>query len=176
MTDPLAYPIGPWSAPGSLSPAELALVVDRIAALPDAFRAAAESLSAAELDAAYRAGGWSRRQVIHHVADSHLNAYVRFKLALSEPEPTIRPYDQEGWARLPDSERTPVGVSLDLLEALHARWVVLLRALSPRDWSRRFHHPETGIQRLDIVAHHYAWHGEHHLGHLTAGRGRQSPR
>lgn len=176
MTDSLAYPIGRWTAPASLSPRELVQVVDRIAALPDTFRIAAESLSDRELDEAYRPGGWTRRQVIHHVPDSHLNAYVRFKLALSEPEPTIRPYDQEGWARLPNAALTPVGVSLDLLRALHDRWVVLLRAMSPADWSRQFHHPESGIQRLDLVAHHYAWHGEHHLGHLTAGRGRQSPR
>jgi len=176
MNDTLAYPIGRWVAPTSLSPSEREAVITRIAALPATFRAAAESLSAARLEAPYRPGGWTARQVIHHVPDSHLNAYVRFKLALSEQEPTIRPYDQEGWARLADTARTPIGVSLDLLDALHARWVVLLRALEANDWSRRFHHPETGVQRLDLVAHHYAWHGEHHAGHLTAGRGTQSPR
>jgi hypothetical protein len=172
MTDELSYPIGRWVAPSVVSPADLLAAIDRIAALPGRLRAAVEPLSADQLGTLYRPGGWTVRQVAHHLPDSHMNAYVRFKLALSETDPTIRPYDQEGWANLADTRLTPVSVSLTLLDALHARWSVLLRALTPQQWSRRFHHPETGIQRLDIVAMHYAWHGDHHLAHVTRLRDR----
>jgi hypothetical protein len=167
MTDDLSYPLGRWVDPTDASPATLGAAISRIAALPRSFRAAVEPLTADQLDTPYRPGGWTVRQLTHHVPDSHLNAYVRMKLALSEDEPTIRPYDQEAWAQLPDSELTPVTTSLDLLDALHSRWVVLLRALGPDEWSRRFHHPETGTLRLDIVIQHYAWHGDHHLAHVT---------
>lgn len=167
MTDDLSYPIGRWVAPAEVTPAMIGADIGRIAALPVAFRDVLAPRTEEQLDTPYRPGGWTLRQLAHHLPDSHLNAYVRVKLALSEEEPTIRPYDQEGWARLPDTALTPVGVSLDLLTALHARWVVLLRALAPEQWSRRFHHPETGIQRLDVVVHHYAWHGDHHLAHAA---------
>ncbi len=172
MTDDLSYPIGRWVEPAEVTPATIGAAISRIAALPAAFRAAIAPLTAEQLDTPYRPGGWTVRQLAHHVPDSHLNAYVRMKLALSEEEPTIRPYDQEAWARLPDSELTPVGISLDLLTSLHARWVVLLRALSSEQWSRRFHHPETGTQRLGVVLQHYAWHGDHHLAHVTRLRER----
>ncbi len=172
MTDNLAYPIGRWVVPGTATPAALGAAIGRIAALPKAFRAAIEPLSAEQLDTPYRPGGWTVRMVGHHVPDSHLNAYVRMKLALSEDEPTIRPYDEKAWALLPDTALAPVEVSLTLLEALHARWVVLLRALTPEQWSRQFHHPETGTQRLDIMVQHYAWHGDHHLAHITRLRER----
>jgi len=172
MTGDLAYPIGRFVRPDDVSPAQVSAAIDRIAALPAAFRAAVGPMTDGQLDTPYRPGGWTVRQLAHHVPDSHLNAYVRFKLALSEHEPTIRPYDQEGWAGLPDTVRAPVGVSLDLLTALHARWVVLLRAMGPEQWSRRFHHPETGSQRLDQVALHYAWHSDHHLAHVTRLRER----
>ena len=172
MTDDLSYPIGRWVEPAEVTPATIGAAISRIAAMPAVFRATIAPLDDAQLDTPYRPGGWTVRQLAHHVPDSHLNAYVRMKLALSEDEPTIRPYDQEGWARLPDTAGTPIGVSLDLLAALHARWVVLLRALTPEQWSRRFHHPETGTQRLDIVLHHYAWHGDHHLAHATRLRER----
>ncbi len=172
MTEEMSYPIGRWAAPVTVTPDALADALDRIAALPVRFREAVQPLADHQLDTPYRPGGWTVRQLAHHVPDSHLNAYVRFKLALSEPEPTIRPYDQEGWAALPDTRLAPVRVSLDLLDALHARWVVLLRALTPEQWSRRFHHPETGIQRLDLVALHYAWHGDHHLAHVVRLRDR----
>ncbi|MDZ4672907.1 MAG: putative metal-dependent hydrolase [Gemmatimonadota bacterium] len=167
MSEDLSYPIGPWVEPSEVSPAAIGAAISRIAALPAAFRAAVEPLTDAQLDTPYRPGGWSVRQLAHHLPDSHLNAYVRIKLALSEDAPTIRPYDQEAWAELPDSVETPVRISLDLLTALHARWVVLLRAMSPEQWSRQYHHPETGTQRLDTVILHYAWHGDHHLAHVT---------
>lgn len=172
MTDDLAYPIGRWHAPPALSGDDLRQAVARIAALPAAFRAAVAPLTAVQLDTPYRPGGWTVRQVAHHLPDSHLNAYVRFKLALTEEDPTIRPYDQEGWARLADTARAPVAVSLALLESLHARWVTLLDAMDADQWSRQYHHPETGIQRLDLVASHYAWHGEHHLAQVTRLRAR----
>lgn len=172
MGDDLSYPIGPFVRPDSVSPAQVADAIGRIAAMPAAFRAVVGPMTAAQLDTPYRPGGWTVRQLAHHVPDSHLNAYTRFKLALSEDTPTIRPYEQEQWAQLPDTALTPVGVSLDLLAALHARWIVLLLAMTPGQWSRRFHHPETGIQRLDQVLAHYAWHGDHHLAHVTRLRGR----
>lgn len=172
MTEDLSYPIGQFVRPDAVSPAQVADAIDRIAALPAAFRAAVAPMTSGQLDTPFRPGGWTVRQLAHHVPDSHLNAYTRFKLALSEEEPTIRPYDQEVWAALPDTAGTPVGVSLDLLTALHARWVVLLRAMTPQQWSRRFHHPETGIQRLDQVVMHYAWHSDHHLAHVTRLRDR----
>lgn len=167
MTDNISYPIGRWVDPTEVSPAAIGAAIGRIAALPAAFRAVVAPLTEAQLDTAYRPGGWTVRQLVHHLPDSHLNAYVRMKLALTEDEPTICPYDQEAWAALPDSALTPVATSLDLLQALHARWVVLLRAATPEQWSRRFHHPETGTQRLDTVVQHYAWHGDHHLAHCT---------
>lgn len=172
MTADLAYPIGRFTRPDQVSPGQVRDAIARIAALPAAFRAAVGPLTEAQLATPYRPGGWTVRQLAHHVPDSHLNAYVRFKLALTEPEPTIRPYDQQAWAALPDTLGAPVGVSLDLLTALHARWVVLLEALTPEQWSRRFHHPETGSQRLDQVVLHYAWHSDHHLAHVTRLRER----
>jgi len=172
VTEDLSYPIGPFVRSDAVSPAEVADAISRIAALPAAFRAAVEPLTATRLDTPYRPGGWTVRQLTHHVPDSHLNAYTRFKLALSEEMPTIRPYEQDAWARLPDTALTPIGVSLDLLTALHGRWVVLLGAMTPEHWSRRFHHPETGNQRLDQVLMHYAWHGDHHLAHVTRLRDR----
>jgi hypothetical protein len=135
-------------------------------------RAAVAGLTTAQLDTAYRPGGWTVRQVVHHVPDSHLNAYVRFKLALTENAPTIKPYDEAAWARLPDTASTPIEVSLDLLESLHARWVRLLEAMTDSDFARQFHHPESGTMRLDTYLSGYAWHCRHHLAHITQLRAR----
>jgi hypothetical protein len=137
-------------------------------------RAALNGLSEPQLDAPYRAGGWTVRQVVHHVPDSHLNAYVRFKLALTEYEPTIKPYAEDRWAELADTKSTPIEVSLVLLESLHDRWVRLLRSLSGEDWRRQFRHPELGVVPLEKNVALYAWHGKHHVAHVTQLRKRMN--
>jgi uncharacterized damage-inducible protein DinB len=162
----LRYPTGRFAPTPSLQPARRAELIDVIAQLPPAVRAAAQELPDAHLDTPYRAGGWTIRQVVHHLPDSHMNAYVRCKLALTEDMPTIRPYDEAAWARLPDSA-LPVEVSLRLLEAVHERLVVLLRSLDEGTWRRPFRHPEMGEMSLDTLLQLYAWHGRHHLAHIT---------
>jgi len=164
--DDLRYPIGKPTFPGSLDDDERRTLIDQIAATPSRLREAVAGLDDADLDTSYRPGGWTVRQVVHHLPDSHLNAYVRFKLALTEDVPTIRPYKEAAWAELSDS-RAPIGISLDLLDALHHRWVLLLRSLGPDDWARTLHHPE--FERpltLDDVLALYAWHGRHHVAHV----------
>ena len=146
--------------------------MEEIAALPGRMRGALNDLNAQQLDTPYREGGWTLRQVAHHVPDSHMNAYVRFKLALTENVPTIKPYEEGAWARLKDSEVTSIDVSLDLLEALHIRWVNLLKAMKPEDFQRKLNHPESGLQSLDRVLAIYDWHGNHHLAHITTTRER----
>ena len=135
-------------------------------------RAALKGLSDKQLNTPYRDGGWTVRQVVHHVPDSHMNAYVRFKLAMTEDSPTIKPYLEDRWAQLPDTESTRVDVSLALLESLHERWLQLLRSLKEEDWKRTFKHPELGERRLDQTAALYAWHGRHHVAHVTVLRQR----
>ena len=143
--------------------------IDAIAAAPAALRAAVEPLDPAALDTPYRKGGWTVRQVVHHLPDSHLNAFVRTKLALTEDAPTIKPYDEAAWAELPDSRDVPVEVSLALLDALHARWVPLLRALPDQAFERTITHPEwPRPMTLDMLVALYAWHGRHHVGHVEA--------
>ncbi|HEX2217751.1 MAG TPA: putative metal-dependent hydrolase [Gemmatimonadales bacterium] len=172
MDDP-RYPIGPFTYRGPQTAEQRRERIERIAAAPAAIRRAAAGLSEAQLDTAYREGGWTVRQVIHHVPDSHLNAYTRFRLALTEPVPTIRPYFEDRWAELPDARRAPVELSLELLESLHRRWVLLLRSLDPPDWERRYLHPEHGREwTLDEALAMYAWHGEHHTAHITRLRER----
>ncbi len=166
MNDDLRYPVGPFKPMGALSDAEREKAIDHIAAAPKGLRHAVEGLSDAQLDTPYRPGGWTVRQVTHHVADSHLNAYVRIKLALTEDEPTICAYDQEQWAKQPDSE-LPIDVSLRLLESLHERWVALMRPQAPAAWKRTLAHPEMGVLTLDFMLQLYAWHGRHHTAHVT---------
>ena len=171
MTDP-RYPIGPDPQLGPLTPPERAAALAALRALPGEFAAALAGLDDAQLDTPYRPGGWTLRQLAHHVPDSHLNAYTRMKLALTEETPTIKPYDEAAWARLPDSAGD-IAPSLALLSALHARWVSLLAALDERQWARRFHHPEGGRDvALDAALAGYAWHGRHHTAHVTALRER----
>lgn len=165
MSDP-RFPIGRFSYPASVSAEQRAAFLDRIAAVPARLRAAVSGLTDAQLDTPYREGGWTIRQVVHHVPDSHMNSYVRFKLALTEDEPTIKPYDEAAWALLPDTAATPVETSLALLEALHERWVTLLRGLSEEQWKRTMRHPVNGLLRLDQVLALYAWHGDHHIAHI----------
>lgn len=172
MTDP-RYPVGPFVRKDELSADERRARIEEIAAAPARMREAVAGLSEAQLDTPYREGGWSVRQVVHHVPDSHLNAYVRLKLALTENEPTIRPYDEALWAELEDSRITPTEVSLALLESLHARWVGLLRSMRDEDFRRTFKHPEhEGTPTLDFLVAMYAWHSRHHVAHITALRER----
>src|SRR5580698_4609325 len=176
MTD-LSYHIGKfhYEAPvtGSLSEDQKLKLVDDISRTPANLRAAVSSLSPQQLDTPYRPGGWTVRQVVHHVPDSHMNAYTRLKLALTENEPTVRPYEEGLWAELADSRETPVEVSLALLEFLHLRWDILLRAMQPGDFSRRLRHPVVGEMTVDNLVHHYAWHGRHHVAHITSLRRRE---
>jgi len=171
-TPDLRYPVGKFDFPESVSTQELAGFIDQIAEAPARMRAALAGLSESQLDTPYRPGGWTVRQVAHHVPDSHMNSYVRFRLALTEDEPVIKPYEESRWAELSDARGMPVEPSLDLLESLHARWVPLLRSLSAPEWKRSFRHPELGPVRLEQNAALYAWHGRHHVGHITALRQR----
>lgn len=172
MTDP-SYPIGRFVYDGDVTPGKRTAWIRQIAEAPGALRAATDGLSSEQLDRPYRPGGWTVRQLVHHVADSHLNAYIRFKWTLTEGNPTIKAYEQDAWAALPDSRQTPVEVSLDLLDALHARWVVLIESLKEEDWTRPLQHPESGPMTLDRLLQLYAWHGRHHAAHITAFRQRE---
>jgi DinB superfamily len=163
----LRFPIGPFLKPGSVSAAQLDAWIGEIARLPADLRAVVEPLDDMRLDTPYRPGGWTVRQVVHHLADSHVNSYIRFKWALTEDCPTIKTYFEERWAELPDSSAVPIAVSLALLDALHERWTGLLRALAPDDLHREFLHPDSGPVRLDVNVGIYAWHGRHHLAHIT---------
>ncbi|HYL11790.1 MAG TPA: bacillithiol transferase BstA [Terriglobales bacterium] len=171
MSDP-RYPIGKFNGQAPASQAEREKFIKDIEEAPPRLKAAIHGLSDKQLDTPYRDGGWTVRQVVHHVPDSHLNSYVRFKLALTEEEPTIKPYCEDRWAELADTKLTPVEVSLNLLESLHQRWVLLLRSLKPDDWKRTFRHPELGQMNLDQTLALYAWHGRHHVGHITGLRER----
>ena len=171
MTD-LRFPVGKFHFDGPLTEPQKQASLDEIARTPAKLRAAVKGLSEAQLDAPYRPGGWTVRQVVHHLPDSHMNSYVRFKLALTESEPTIKPYAEDRWAELADSKSTPVEVSLTLLESLHDRWAHLLRSLSPEDWKRTFRHPEMGAMTLEKTLALYAWHGRHHVAHITSLRER----
>lgn len=166
MLDP-RYPIGKFQYPESVSTAQCAAFIDEIAAAPAQYRAAVADLNDAQLDTPYREGGWTLRQTVHHVADSHINSYVRFRLALTEDNPRITTYKEELWAELADAKSLPVEVSLVLLEKLHERWVVMLRSLTAEQLQRTFHHPDKGPLPLTTVLALYAWHGKHHVAHIT---------
>ncbi len=163
----LQYPVGKFQWTGALTAGERDALIDEIEATPAKLRAAVAGLSEAQLDIPYRPGGWTVRQVVHHLADSHMNSYIRFKLALTESEPAIKGYDQDLWAALPDT-KGPIDVSLSLLDALHRRWVLLLRSLWPEDFARTLVHSEDGNVSLDRNLALYAWHGRHHIGHITS--------
>ncbi|HZP17932.1 MAG TPA: bacillithiol transferase BstA [Terriglobales bacterium] len=172
MKDP-RYPIGKFVFDAPLSEAQRSALITDIERTPAALRAAVEGLSPDQLDTPYRDGGWTVRQVVHHVPDSHMNAYVRFKLALTEDAPTIKPYAEDRWAELEDTRSTPPEVSLTLLAALHDRWVRLLRSIRPQDWKRDFRHPELGVVSLEKNLALYSWHGRHHVAHITELRKRK---
>jgi uncharacterized damage-inducible protein DinB len=163
------YPIGRFQPPSEIDPHHREQWIAEIERLPADLRRAVEALPAERLDTPYREDGWTVRQVVHHVADSHLNAYVRFRLALTEDEPTIKPYVEASWAELEDARTLDPEVSLRLLEALHARWVALLRSLEEDGFRRRFRHPEHGrTPTLEQTLALYAWHGRHHVAHVEA--------
>jgi hypothetical protein len=174
VSEDLRFPIGKFSWPASISVVERGALIERVAATPANLHAAVFGLSPQQLDTPYREGGWTVRQVVHHVPDSHMNSYVRFKLALTEDEPVIKPYDEGAWAMLSDSVNTPVETSLCLIDCLHSRWVELMKGMSDADWARRFRHPEHGLIALDKNLALYAWHGDHHVAHITELRRRHA--
>jgi uncharacterized damage-inducible protein DinB len=168
----LRYPIGKFNWEGRATGEQRRQQTDVIAATPAWLRDAVKNLSEQQLDTPYRPGGWTVRQVVHHVPDSHMNAYVRFKLALTEDNPTVKPYAEARWAELVDARTAPIAISLLLLESLHHRWVTLLQSMSDGDWSRTFRHPELGPMTLEKNLALYAWHGMHHVAHITSLRER----
>lgn len=173
MTADIRYPVGRFAPVANDSRDAVDRSIAEIASLPGQLRAAVSGMDEGQLDTPYRDGGWTPRQVVHHLADSHMNAYVRCKLALTEDQPRITPYNEAAWATLPDVGSVPVGVSLDLLEALHARWVALLGALDDADFDRAYVHPEHEKPvPLRTVTALYAWHGRHHTAHILALRER----
>lgn len=173
MTPDLRYPVGPFVAPSSFSADDRAAAITTLAELPARMRLATEGLTEAQLDTPYRPGGWTLRQVVHHAADSHMHAYARLKFAVSEDNPTIKPYAEAVWAEMADARSAPVGLSLDLLDALHARLVLLLRSLDAPDFARTLLHPERGAMSIDDYLALYDWHSKHHTAHITALRARE---
>ena len=171
MSTDLRYPIGPVVRVAALSPANRAARIAEIADLPRAIQAAVTGLADAQLDTPYRDAGWTVRQVVHHLADSHVNAFVRIKWALTEKDPVIKPYHEQEWAELPDAQ-LPVDVSLRLLDAVHERWVALLRALPEASFALPCQHPESGPHTVDMAIGIYAWHGRHHTAHIAELRKR----
>ena len=168
----LRYPIGRFDAKQALTTDERAVLFDELTDLPGRVRQAVAGLSEEQLDTPYRPDGWTVRQVVHHLPDSHLNGYVRFKWAATEDDPLIRTYDQAGWSELEDARSAPLGHSLALLEAVHGRWVGWLRTLGQADWARTYEHPKWGSVTLDMTLQLYGWHGNHHLAHITGLKAR----
>jgi hypothetical protein len=171
MSDP-RYPIGEFTFNGPSTEAQRSNFIDDIERAPAALRASIKNLSPEQIETPYREGGWTVRQVVHHVPESHMNAYIRFKLALTEDDPTIKPYMEDRWAGTLEVPATPLDVSLALLEPLHDRWVRLLRTLKSADWKRTFRHPEMGSLSLEKTLALYSWHGQHHTAHITELRKR----
>jgi uncharacterized damage-inducible protein DinB len=172
MEADLRYPIGEFEFVSTLTADERRAATDAIAEVPVRLRAAVANLTPAQLDTPYRPGGWTVHQLVHHIADSHMNAVTRFKLALTEDEPLVKSYDEGRWAELADTKTPPVELSLALLESLHARWVILLRSLGPQQFPRKFRHAGWGTQTVDFLLAQYSWHGKHHVAHITALRRR----
>ena len=172
METDLRYPVGKFERPERLEESRILALVDSLAEAPARLARAVAGLNAARLDTPYRPGGWTLRQVVHHLPDSHMNAYIRCKLALTESDPTIKTYEEERWAELADS-RSPIEPSLALFENLHARWVLLLRSLAKPDWGRKFLHPNLGMMTVGQNLAQYEWHGRHHVAHIVSLRERQ---
>ncbi|GAK49247.1 metal-dependent hydrolase [Candidatus Moduliflexus flocculans] len=168
----LRYPIGRFQKVETLTISERHACIADIEQTPANLRAAVADLTPEQIDTPYRPEGWTVRQVAHHLPDSHLNAYIRFKLALTEDEPLIKTYAEERWAELADTRQTPIEISLTLMDALHTRWTILLNALSDDEWRRTFRHPDLGVMRLEQSLALYAWHGKHHVAHIRSLRER----
>jgi hypothetical protein len=173
MQSDLRFPIGRFVPPSEATAESRARAIDAITSTPADLRAGVSGLDEDQLDTPYRPGGWTVRQVVHHLPDSHMNAYIRVKLALTEDAPVIKPYDESAWAELPDNTSVPIDVSLALLESLHRRWVALLRSMRDADFRREYVHPETGRHTLDHLLALYSWHGAHHVAHVTSLRERE---
>lgn len=169
----LKYPVGRFQTPAAISAQDRVQWISEVEIFPKQLSEATVGLRGTQLDTPYRPGGWTVRQVVHHLADSHINSYVRFRLAMTEDAPTIKPYNEAAWAELADSKVARVELSVHLLEALHARWVLLLRSFKSADMVRTFIHPERGAMSLDTALGLYAWHGRHHLAHITNLRQRE---
>jgi len=161
------YPIGKFTMPTQVTPELRLAAIEQIASTPAKLRAAVKGLNEAQLDTPYREGGWTVRQVVHHVPDSHLNAYIRLKLALTEDKPAIKPYDEAAWAELADAKSAPIESSQTLLDSIHARWDRLWRSLKSEDFARVLVHPEHGERTVDWLVFLYEWHGQHHTAHIT---------
>jgi uncharacterized damage-inducible protein DinB len=172
MSSDPRFPIGKFLYSGSLTAERKQEHLHNIEQTPARMRAALRGLSDRQLDTPYRDGGWTLRQVAHHVPDSHMNSYIRFKLAITEDDPTIKPYMEDLWAELPEAKSAPIEMSLVLLDSLHQRWVLMLRKLSDSDWQRAFRHPELGAITLEKNLALYSWHGRHHVAHITSLRER----
>lgn len=168
----LRYPIGPFDSEAVIKPEDRFELIAQIAETPAKLRAAVGGLNEEQLETPYRPGGWTVRQVVHHVPDSHINSYMRFKLAATEDQPQIRTYHEERWAELPDARTGPLEISLNLLDWLHQRWVLFLRSLNEENFRKGFQHPEWGLVNLDQAIAMYAWHGRHHVAHITSLRER----
>jgi hypothetical protein len=173
MTSDLRFPIGPFKPPETISQQDLQHAIDDLAALPAELRKAVDGLDEAQLDTPYRPDGWTVRQVVHHLADSHMNAFSRIRKALTEKDPDIFAYNEKAWAELTDSRHAAADLSLNLIDALHRRWTMMLRSVTGAEWQRTFRHPERGSMRVDVNTLLYAWHGKHHVAHITALRQRQ---
>jgi hypothetical protein len=171
-TSDLSYPIGKWQYTPHMSCEHRAALIQQIAEAPGQMRAAIKGLSPEQLDTPYRPDGWTVRQVVHHVPESHMNAYIRFKWALTEDSPAIKAYDENAWSNTPEVNATPVDCSLAILAGLHERWVILLNSLSDKDWQRTIEHPQNGTMSLEKLLAIYAWHGRHHAAHITELRKR----
>lgn len=171
MSD-LSYPIGKFEADPSITPEKIARWIDDIAAIPSQLRAAVAGLDNAQLDTPYRPGGWTVRQVVHHVADSHINCYLRIKFCLAEINPPVKAYDENVWVAFPDAKHGPVDVSLDLVDALHRRWVLALRNVTREQLERTILHSENGPMKLSLLINLYSWHGRHHVAHIASLRER----
>jgi len=172
LSQDLSYPIGRFDFHQTIPASGLPALIDQIAAAPANLRAAVRGLTEEQIDTPYRPGGWTVRQTVHHVADSHMNSFLRLRLALTEDTPAIKGYDQAAWGELADSRLAPIEASLQLVENLHLRWTYLLRTLAPEDFTRGFKHSEFGVLRLDTTTALYAWHGRHHCAHITGLRDR----
>ena len=168
----LRYPVGRFNPTAVTAASERVRLLDSMAAAPARLRAAVQGLSEEQFDTPYREGGWTVRQVVHHVPDSHLNAYIRMRWALTEERPAIKTYQEKAWAELSDARSAPVSVSLDLLDALHARWLLLLRAFDAADYQRVLVHPDWGDMTVETLVRLYEWHGRHHVAHIAALRER----